>query len=535
MVPYSIEAALSGIGKQEELENMWYQKVIVLDEKQLQKRCILHFDGVDYTAKVWMNGQYVGRHDGAYTRFSFDISEYVAAGDNVLVVKVEDSFNIEQPRGKQRWLPNNYSCWYVQTTGIWKSVWMEFVEEVHIERIKFTPVVSEYVLNFEYFLNKKQNNVSLEIQISRDNRLQKKMKLDHINQSGHVGIDLVSLYEEHQVELWRLEKPSLYDVKLVLAQDDVVVDEVESYFGFREFKQEGRLLCLNGMPVYQKLVLYQGYWENSGLSAPDEEAMIKDLEMIKEMGYNGLRIHQKIESELFLYHADRLGLLVWCEMPSPHLFNDNMKERVTKEWIDIVRQYYNHPSIITWLIFNESWGIRGVKHNKEMQAFADGLYYLTKALDPMRPVIANDGWEHAKTDIVSIHHYEQDADKLYDMHKDLDAVMSRKSTALIQHSVFSKGYVYEDQPVIMSEFGGCGFKSDMEKNDWGYSAADSQEQFYDRFGSLVKAVKKLEYMCGYCYTQFSDVEQEKNGLVTMNRTYKVDPQKIRQINEGGIL
>lgn len=531
IVPYACESSASGVGSECAPNHIWYAVTICLKEEQCKKSALLCFEGVDYTAKVWVNGIFVGRHDGAYTAFCFEVSYALKAGDNRVVVKAEDGYGLEHPRGKQRWLDRNYSCWYVPTTGIWKSVWLEFTGTYHIECVKWTPDVIGQILRAELFLNAFCEGLTAEIAISREG--QERARVQASMQSSHlcVGIGLDSPHEEFQVRHWTPDDPALYDVQVTLRLGHEVQDTLYSYFGFREFRAERSALTLNGAPVYQKLVLYQGYWAETGMTPPSDEAVEKDLADIKRMGFNGLRVHQKIESEFFLSCADRLGLYVWCEMPSPHAFNDDMKERFLSEWAQIVRQKYNHPCVVVWVPFNESWGIRGVRLCGEMQRFADAVYNLTKAYDPVRPVITNDGWEHVMTDILTVHNYEQDPARLHAAYRDRQTALSEREAPRFQKLIFAQGRSDLGQPVIVSEYGGIAFMNGLKGDDWGYSAVATEDDFCARFRALRDAIADIGYICGYCYTQFSDVFQEKNGLVTMDRRYKVDPDKIRKINE----
>ncbi len=531
IVPYACESRASGIGKEKVAQNIWYQTTVNVPRERLQKSALLHFEGVDYSAKVWVNGTYVGCHDGGYTAFSFEISHLLVAGENTVTVKVSDGYSIENPRGKQRWLDRSYSCWYVPTTGIWKSVWLEFTGKVYLTRVKWTPCIFENCVKAEIFLSEYLKNCELEISIRLEGEERKNVIVKPDSTYIRLDIDMTSAAEEFQVRLWSPEDPALYDVFLSLQSNGERTDSVESYFGYRDFHTEKDSLLLNGVPVYEKLVLYQGYWQNTGLTAPSPEAAERDLLNIKAMGFNGLRVHQKIESEYFLYLADRLGLFVWCEMPSPHLFNDNMKQKFVAEWSEILRQKYNHPSIVTWCPFNESWGIRGVLDNGQMQAFADSVYYLTRAYDGMRPIVGNDGWEQTKTDLLTVHNYEQNERRLYLAYCDRENMLSEREATRYQKMIFACGYRYEGQPVIVSEYGGLAFLNGLTENDWGYSAVATEDDFVKRFGELCTAIKKIGYISGYCYTQYSDVWQEKNGLVTMDRKFKVDPEKIKKIND----
>ena len=309
---------------------------------------------------------------------------------------------------------------------------------------------------------------------------------------------------------------------------DEILDEVGSYCAMREISIDGPNVLLNNQPIYQRLILDQGYWKDSHLTPPSEEALIEDIDKIHALGYNGLRKHQKIEDERFLYWCDVKGMLVWSEAPAAYEYSDYAVTEFTKEWLDIVNQNYNHPCIITWTPFNESWGLHHIKTLPQVQHFTEAIYYLTKSIDKYRPVITNDGWEHTISDIITLHDYEPSGDvfkEKFTTRKD-DILGSRKYLHL---SAFAEGYEYKGQPVIISEYGGIAFNND--DNGWGYGEkVNSDEAFIKRFDKITTAVKELPYVCGFCYTQVSDVQQEINGLMDMDRNFKIDPAIIKEIN-----
>jgi beta-galactosidase/beta-glucuronidase len=305
-------------------------------------------------------------------------------------------------------------------------------------------------------------------------------------------------------------------------------DEVKSYFGMRKIEIKGDKILLNNLPLYQRLILDQGYWEESHLTPPSEEAIIKDIDLILAAGYNGLRKHQKVEDERFLYWCDVKGVLVWCEMPSQYTYNDDVVEHYTKEWMEIVRQNYNHPCVITWTAFNESWGVEKIYTNKNQQKFTEGIYHLTKAYDTMRPVIVNDGWEHTVSDILTLHDYEEKGITFGVRYENKDAIVNGKIPFNRDRYAFAKGYEYKGQPVLISEYGGIAFSAE---SGWGYGTqVKNEDEFINRFRGITTAIKNLDYSVGFCYTQVTDVQQEINGLYTIKREPKVDIEKIRKIN-----
>ncbi|WP_224752605.1 glycoside hydrolase family 2 protein [Metabacillus arenae] len=536
-VPFTYETKASGVGEEAFHPCVWYKSSISIDKRYKdQKKKILHFEGADYLTEVWVNGQFVGRHEGGYSRFSFDVTNFLLTdSENSLVVRVEDSISTFQPRGKQRWLDENFGCWYVQTTGIWKTVWLEYLEdETHLGCIKLTPEIDNHSLLMGYemegvnvgedltlvakvsFKDQPIREVSLKVNRSHD---QVKIKIDHE-------------FEAWKVKFWSPENPNLYDLELLLYKGERKIDHVYSYFGMRKISIENGKVLLNNTPIYQKLILDQGYWDETHLTPPSEEALIKDIDSIIAMGYNGVRKHQKIEDERFLYWCDVKGLFVWSEMASAYEFGDKAIEKFTNEWIEVVKQNYNHPSIVTWVPFNESWGISAIFVNAQQQFFTESVYNLTKAIDPMRPVIVNDGWEHTVSDIITLHDYEADGDNLLDRYEVKESILQNKIPFNQHKYAFAKGYSYKGQPVIISEYGGIAFKSEQ---GWGYGAqVSSIEDFLSRFQKVTDSIKKLDWVSGYCYTQITDVQQEINGFLKENREPKMELNKIKEINDKRI-
>lgn len=525
-VPFSYETALSGIEDETFHPVVWYEREI--DGSASGKRQILHFEGVDYTAKVWVNGCFAGMHVGAYARFSLDITDYMSEGTNRITVRAEDSESCAQPRGKQRWKSENFGCWYVQTTGIWKSVWLEEVPHSYIKRLKITPDIDNEKAVFEIKLNRKpQKSCRLSARVLLDGEEIATHCLQAATESIAFEIKTADGNAPWQTAVWTLEDPKLYDVELVLS-DGKEKDEVASYFGMRKISIEGGRVLLNNLPLYQRLILDQGYWEESHLTPPSEEALVKDIDLVLAAGYNGVRKHQKVEDERFLYWCDRKGLLVWCEMPSAYSFQDDAVEQFTNQWMEIVRQNYSHPCIVTWTAFNESWGIERVYTNRHQQKFTEGIYHLTKAFDPMRPVIVNDGWEHTVSDILTLHDYEELGDVLTQRYGDKDAITECRIPFNRDRYAMAKGYSYQGQPVLISEYGGIAFRSEK---GWGYGNQVADEKtFLERFRKITQAIKNLSWCVGFCYTQVTDVQQEVNGLYTMSRKPKVNMEEIRKIN-----
>lgn len=535
-LPFTYETKLSGIQDENVHSIVWYNKKVNISKKQIHnKKTLLHFEGSDYITKVWVNGQFVGENVGAYARFSFDIENYMVEGENDITVKVEDSLSKFQPRGKQRYKKESWRCWYIQTTGIWKTVWLEWVSKKYIEHVKNTPDINANTVELEYETNISEkefedNNFFIETQISFAGEIinTEKIKLTHNNQ-------IVKMNLGCNIKKWSAETPNLYDIEYRLYCGDEKTDTVYSYFGVRKISIKGNKICLNDEELFLKLILDQGYWKDSHLTPPDEQALIKDIDAVLSLGYNGVRKHQKIEDERFLYWCDVKGVLVWSEMASCYEFNDISIQNFSEQWIKVLKQNYNHPCIITWVPINESWGVPNISVNKKQQNFVNSLYYVTKAIDDTRPVISNDGWEHTISDIITIHDYKQDGTELANLYqKNIEKVLANIEKYNLKHSLFAEGYSYKGQPIVISEYGGIAMHSE---DGWGYGKqAIDESEYIKRFEELTNAIKNIPNISGYCYTQLTDVQQEINGILDENRKTKFNKEimkKIKNLNNKG--
>lgn len=534
-VPFSYETKASGIGEEKEHFCIWYARSLELKEQDFSgKRVLLHFEGCDYLTTVWINGRKAGHHEGGYTRFSLDITDYLEE-TNQIVVRAEDSFDEQQIRGKQRWRSESFRCWYVQSTGIWKSVWMEMVDEVHISSLKLIPKIKERALKIELDARggDKYENVCARIKVLFEGRLLRMVEAPAGRCHTSVVVDVADVSEGSElngIHCWSPENPDLYDVEISLYKDGYLCDRVGSYFGMREIAASNGNVLLNGEPVYQQLILDQGYWKESGMTPPSEEAIIEDIKKTKELGFNGARKHQKIEDERYYYWCDVLGLLVWCEIPSAYRFGEREIHNYMREVSEIVDQYYHFPSIIVWTAFNESWGVNEICTSRQQQHLTEAVFHMVKSLDESRLVIGNDGWEHTVSDIITIHDYEEDAQTFRKRYEgNLKEILEGKIYPNLIKPVFAENYHYTGQPVIISEYGGIAFCN--EQAGWGYgNKVKTMEEFISRYEQITSAIKELPYICGYCYTQLTDVQQEINGLMDEERNFKVDPKKIRSIN-----
>lgn len=538
-VPFVYQTELSGIDCQEVHDIVWYQKTF--DWQREGRRCLLHFGAVDYHARVYVNGALAGEHTGGHTSFTLDITDLVHDGENNLTVRVEDYHDDEEiPRGKQYWRPGSAGIWYTNTTGIWQTVWLEPVNATYIKQVKFTPNLDEGLVEILAEVAKGEGAATLEYKILFKGEV---VAEDAIGVVGKTILRKVDLYDGKIFRsnfhdggwTWSPETPNLFDVELrLLDQKGIVHDEVNSYFGMRKVHTEKGMVFLNNQPFYQKLVLDQGYWPTGLLTAPTDEDFVKDIQLAKDMGFNGCRKHQKVEDPRFLYWADKMGYLVWGECASTISYSNDAVARLTNEWFEIVERDYNHPSIVTWVPLNESWGIPEVHGNPQQQSFSQSIYYLLHSLDRTRLVISNDGWEMTTTDICAIHNYshgqEQEVKK-YQHFKDTLATVE----GLIHYppgkwAIFAEGFRYQGQPIMLTEFGGIGYKVD-DQTGWGYTTVENEEQYLEDYSRIMAAIYASTALWGYCYTQLTDVEQEINGLLTYERHPKADLAKIKAIND----
>ena len=527
LVPFSLETRLSGIGDRSFHPCVWYQRDFQVPKEWAGRQVRLNFGAVDYRATVWVNGIVVGWHEGGHTPFSCDITGALRDGSNIVAVRAEDPPTDRYiPRGKQHWEASPVNIFYARTTGIWQSVWLEPVHASHLESTHITANMDGVVsVSVKIACPAPSQFVTMTIQ-SGGRTLASAMSLAD-GPRARISAQLA------EPVLWSPDQPHLYDLKLELHSPDGRLDSVDSYFGVRSIAtQEGKVL-LNGNPIYLKTVLDQGYWPDSNLTAPSDEAIRQDIRQVKELGFNGVRKHQKVEDPRFLYWADVMGLLVAAEMANAYLFDDDAVTRMTREWIEVVSRDYNHPCIIIWTPVNESWGVPNLSDPRQ-QAHLKALYYLTKSLDGTRLVIDNDGWEHTEvTDLFAIHDYTRTGKEFLSRYQ---GAAQGPPLPLYGKLYLAPGQHYNGSPILLWEFGGVGYvlPEDIARvpdNSWGYSGVEhDSEAALSRIAGLYEAIARIPQISGICYTQLYDVEQEVNGLMTYDRRLKFDPKAIREIN-----
>jgi beta-galactosidase/beta-glucuronidase len=532
-VPYTYQSKLSGINNQDFHDIVWYSKNFDINEELKGKRIILNFGAVDYKSDIWVNGTHMISHEGGHVPFSIEITNVLKDKDNLIVVRAEDyTTDLELPRGKQYWKRTSEGIFYTRTTGIWQTVWVEGVAETYLSKVWITPDVDHKKVFVEYEVNGTCDNIQLGVTISLRDKILIDDKINVVNGRGKRDFWLdqeITIDWNHQESwVWTPENPVLFDMLFTIHKDSVKVDEVKSYFGLRKVSiVEGKFM-LNNRPYYQKMLLDQGYWEDSLLTAPTDEDFVKDITLCKQMGFNGVRKHQKIEDPRYLYWADKLGFLVWGEIASAYVYSRRYVRRITDEWMSMIERDYNHPCIVAWTPLNESWGVDGIMNNKDEQAHTAAMYYITKSLDNTRPVISNDGWDHTKSDLFTIHDYEWKKETLKERYSSIENILKSKHSG---RGMFAQGWGYEGQPIIMSEFGGISYQKGNWQG-WGYSSASSDEDYAKRYYDVVSAMLESPLVQGFVYTQITDVEQEINGVLTYDRKPKIDVEIIKAINEG---
>lgn len=536
LVPFACETKLSGIHDTSFHNAVWYRRSFSLPEPMHDRQILLHFGAVDYTCRLWVNDQFIREHTGGQCGFSADITDALnASGENVIVLEArDDPADLEMPRGKQYWKPESESIFYTRTTGIWQSVWLEAVSPMHLCSCRITPLFDERSVRFSYALSAAPQHVTLTAEITFRGKTAGAVSVTPTSARGafdwQIDQSALSAWNYQEDLVWTPEQPNLFDVTFRILEHGCEVDAVQSYFGMRKVSIQNRQFLLNNRPYYQKLVLDQGYWPESLLTAPSDEAFIRDIELTKAMGFNGVRKHQKVEDPRYLYHADRMGLLVWGEIGAAYLYSEQYADRIYREWLDVLRRDYNHPCIVVWTPLNESWGVQEIETDPRQQAHSEAMVAITKSMDTTRLVVDNDGWEHTNGDLLTIHDYSPSGEMLRAHLGSMDAILALRPA---QRALFVGRHAYAGQPILLSEFGGVKFVPGTEaQHSWGYCEADSCAAFAGKLRELFDAVRACPLVDGYCYTQLTDVETEQNGLLTYDRTPKLPLETICAILNG---
>ena len=536
VVPFSPETPASGIHNAGFFLSCWYRRTVQTAAPASGERLLLHCGAVDYIASVWVNGRMAMHHEGGYTPFCQDITEFLdPSGVLSIVVRAEDDpSDLSKPRGKQDWQLHPHSIWYPRTTGIWQTVWLERVPATWISSVRWTPNVERWEIGFEAHVDgERRENLRLNVKLRAGENLLADDTYAVIAGEVHRRIALSDPgIDDYRNELlWSPATPTIIHAELKLwgGRGDLV-DTATSYTALRSIAVQGDKFVLNGRPYQLRMVLDQGYWPDTGLTAPDDEAFRRDVELAKAMGFNGVRKHQKIENPRYLYWADHLGLLVWEEMPSAYRFTKQSIERLAREWTAVLDRDVSHPCIVAWVPFNESWGVPDLPDSPAQRHYVQALYHLTKTLDPTRPVIGNDGWESVATDIIGIHDYDDQPERIARRYGTEEVPRLFKRERPGGRLLLLEGQ-HADQPIMLTEFGGIAY-SGNPSSTWGYSRSETAEEFGKQYMHLLRVVRNIPLLAGFCYTQFTDTYQEANGLLYADRRPKFPVEQAALATRG---
>ncbi|MEG0742156.1 MAG: glycoside hydrolase family 2 TIM barrel-domain containing protein, partial [Clostridia bacterium] len=535
-VPFCYQCKASGIGSEDVHAILWYRRAFTVPQEMLGGRVLLRFGAVDYQCMVFVNGMQVGQHTGGYTPFAIDVTDALRDGDNDLCLRVLDTQDCAQPRGKQYWDRGLMGCWYTPVSGIWQTVYLEAVGEYALKQIHITPDVNAGVATFALALDSvPAEPLTLELTISFEG--ERKQCVTAVMQERKLSVPVSMIVKGglDPVRLWSPDHPWLYDVQLRILKGASVCDTVHTYFGMRTIERKNGMVLLNNCPIYQRLVLDQGYWPDTLLTPPSDEALREDVELTLALGYNGARKHQKLEDPRYYYWADKLGMLVWGEVPSAYDFCDEMVANLSDTLLSFIDRDFNHPSLICWVPINESWGVSQIYKHKRQQETASMLYHLAKAADGTRLVSGNDGWEQVETDICALHDYAAEKEVMEKHFADREHV---EQTACDWRMAWADGHTPKgDEAFMITEYGGIAFATQgiqgamggMET--WGYhDKVTDEETFFQRFQAVTDAIRDIPYCQGYCYTQLTDVMQEINGVLSPDRQPKVDIKRFAALN-----
>ena len=514
IVPFCPESELSGIGYKDFISACWYHKTVTLTPSETE-RILLNFEAAYHTTEVFVNGISVGIHRGGYTPFTFDITDFLTDGENSLTVLcIGDPRNPDEPSGKQSEKYASYGCMYTRSTGIYAPVWLEVVPKTHLKALRLDPDIDNSRLFCELELSTLTNKtVTLTASLGG--------RTVGITRTKTTSKILKTVIDLDMLSLWSPETPTLYDLAIEIMSDGQV-DTVRSYFGMRKVELDDRCLKLNGKRIFQRLVLDQGYYPDGIYTAPDDDAFARDILLAKRLGFNGARLHERVFERRFLYEADRLGYLVWGEYANWGLDHTDIRNLpyFLSEWAEAVARDYNHPALIGWCPFNETWDRDGKKQSDEL---IRQIYYETKRLDRVRPCIDSSGNYHVETDLYDIHDYCQDIaayHRRYDKFEDGEVFENRPDRQQ-----------YGGQPYFLSEYGGI--KWSEEEASWGYGdAPKTVDEYVDRYTSMIRILMSNPRICGVCYTQLYDVEQEQNGIYHYDRTPKFDEQTMELLAQA---
>ncbi len=517
IVPFCPESELSGIGKKDFMRCVWYLKKFTLPKEADGKSVILHFGAVDYESFIYVNGQMAFRHVGGYVSFSVDITKYLVSGENKITVCAKDDCRNHIAKGKQSSNYYSHGCDYTRTTGIWQTVWLEFVPKSYVKAIKYYPSLEKKSLIMDI---ETVGSASFKAVASYEGKKMGEVSAELMSGNTQLTLELDELH------LWEVGNGRLYDLEITYGED-----EVKSYFGMRTTAFGDKKYLLNGKEVFLVTVLDQGFYKKGIYTAETEEELARDIDLSLDAGFNGARLHQKVFEKRFLYHCDKKGYLVFGETGNWGIDLSDMSSlpAFLNEWKDEIARDFNHPSIIGWCPLNETWDIEGRHQNDD---FVKIMYEITKALDTTRPCVGTSGNYQVASDIYDLHDYLQGKDEFERIYlaKTVEEMCENYDKSHEWVSKYQKSLDWKDYPLYLSEYGGIQW--DVQGvGGWGYgNGPKTEEEYMERYEYLTKALMDSPYICGICYTQLYDVEQEVNGIYTYDRQKKFDISRIRKVN-----
>jgi beta-galactosidase/beta-glucuronidase len=539
VVPFCPESTLSGVGDTDFHNAVWYRRTVDVPAGWADQRMLLHFQAVDHDTTVWVDGVEVGRHRGGFTPFSCDLGR--RTGPLTIVVRARDTQSEPQPRGKQSRRYGHYGCLYTRTTGIWQTVWLEPVPDVHLRRTRITPDLAASAFHVEQPVT--ANRAGWTVRATLSDADGAEVATATVRADLDLAPRLTLAVPAGEQRRWEPGDPHLYalDVEL-LDETGATVDRAATYAGLRSVGIDGQAITINGQRVFQRLVLDQGYYPDGVMTAPTDADLVRDIELSLAAGFNGARLHQKVFEERFLYHADRLGYLVWGEfpdwgsdtgeIPGGGLYDNNQRPTASyiTQWLEAIERDYSHPSIVGWCPLNETRQEIGDRITV-LDDVTRGMFLAAKALDTSRPVLDASGYSHRvlETDVYDSHNYEQDPQAFGVAMAGLEQG-TPYTNATEGDRPKDWSVPYTGQPYFCSEFGGIWWSpgaGDGEES-WGYGVRPATEEaFYERFDGLVGVLLDDPRMFGYCYTQLTDVHQEQNGVYRFDRSSKLDVARMR--------
>ncbi len=531
-VPFAYQTKSSGIGEEGYHPVVWYFLKRELHRPAKGNDLLLNFMAVDYKAEIYVNGMLCGTHEGGFSSFQIDITGSVKNGENLIAVRVEDDNANDRPRGKQSWREKPWGCWYTPFSGIYQSVFIEEVPHTRIKSLRFTPSKGGETAVADYEIENPVQNMVLSLDVSFKGKPIGTFSAASSQSKGRISVSTkTDEGSDFNRGLWSPQSPELYEVRAILKAGNGS-DAVDTYFGVRFFETRNNAFLLNRNPVFLSMVMDQGFLPDSGPTYKDMGEIMREVTLIKSLGFNGVRMHQKIEDDRFYYACDVVGLFCSLEMPSPYSFGDNTVRSLLREWPEAVLGHYNHPSIVMYMPINESWGVPDIDSRKNEQELSLALYHATKALDETRIVISNDGWEHTLSDAITLHNYAQNPAELADFYSDIDIITQNKGLPKYSQTrlTFANGYNYQGQPIFLDEIGGIGYS--VKEGAWGYGVVNDEDSFAERLKGILDAARTNKSVAGYCLTQLTDTYSEQNGILDADRKPKIPLEKLTKIITG---